>query len=108
VEGVEGRARKLLALLPAAAAAELRPEVEPAAAQAGSGTLPLEELPSWAVALRPGAGGVEELARRLRLGKMPVVGRISQERLLLDMRTVRDDEVETVAAALVRAAQIRD
>lgn len=104
VERVEARAGALVAALPPAAAEQLRPVVEASTAQIGSGALPLEELPSRAVVLAPRACSAEELARRLRLARPPVVGRIQRDRLLLDLRTVREDEVALVAAALAKAA----
>jgi L-seryl-tRNA(Ser) seleniumtransferase len=104
VERVEARAQALLASLPAPAAEWLRPCVEASAAQIGSGALPLEELPSRTLVLAPRDCPAEELARRLRLDHPPVVGRIQRDRLLLDLRTVREDEVGLVAAALARAA----
>ncbi len=101
VEAVGARAEQLVQALPRAVRQQLQPQIEVSAAEFGSGALPLEELPSRAVVLQPGAGGVEELARRLRLGNSAVVGRIHRECLWLDMRTVRDDEVEAIAKALV-------
>jgi L-seryl-tRNA(Ser) seleniumtransferase len=60
----------------------------------GGGSLPEESLPTKLVAV-PAAGGaaLEALARRLRLGDPPIIGRIEGGRLLLDPRTVdpRDD-----------------
>jgi L-seryl-tRNA(Ser) seleniumtransferase len=68
----------------------------------GGGSLPEESLASKLVSI-PAAGGtaLEALAKRLRLGETPVVGRIEDGRLLLDPRTVdpRDD------ASLVRAVK---
>ena len=49
------------------------------------------------------AGAADALAARLRAGDPPVVGRIQDGRLLLDPRTLAEDEVEPVAGA-VRAA----
>ena len=103
VDLLEERALGLLELLPRVVVDELRPVVEASWAQAGSGALPLAELESRAMALQPRSCSVEELARQLRLGLMPVVGRIFRERLLLDVRTVRDDEVRLLVAALGRA-----
>lgn len=100
--GVEARARALLALLEAEVVAQLSPALEPVRAQIGSGALPLDELPSWALALHPSQLSADELARRLRLGRPAVVGRIQRERVLLDLRTVRADELPGVAAALAR------
>lgn len=103
VARVEARARALLAALPAAVGEMLLPRVEESTAQIGSGALPLEELPSRALVLAPRNCTAEELARRLRLDRPPVVGRIQRDCLVLDLRTVREDEVAMVGAALVRA-----
>jgi L-seryl-tRNA(Ser) seleniumtransferase len=70
--------------------------VEPVQATVGGGSLPGETLPSWAVVLFPAvAEGADSLARRLRLGDPGIFGRIDQNRLLLDLRTVlpEDDEI---------------
>ena len=74
-------------------------------AQAGSGALPLEELPSFAVAITALNIGVEELARRMRCGSIAVVGRIEHERLLLDVRTVADNEVDDIVYAIEMVLQ---
>jgi L-seryl-tRNA(Ser) seleniumtransferase len=68
----------------------------------GGGSLPEESLPSKLVAIAvDGGSALESLAKRLRLGETPVVGRIEDGRLLLDPRTVdtRED------AALVRSVK---
>jgi len=98
--GVKARAEGLLAVLSTETAVGMSPEVVESRAQAGSGALPLEEIPSWAVALRPSDSSAEELGRRLRLGTPAVVGRISRERLWLDMRTVQEGEVAALATAI--------
>jgi L-seryl-tRNA(Ser) seleniumtransferase len=67
-------------------------------ARVGGGALPLAELPSFACALE------EDLALPLRSAEPPVVGIIRDGTLLLDCRTLADDEVEEVAAA-VRACR---
>ena len=105
-EGIEvlaARAQRLIDLTSEAVRAALGLAVVESAAQAGSGALPLAEIESRAVALEPLAGGVEPLARALR--DKGVVGRIAQERLLLDMRTVDEEEIEWVARALDEVAR---
>jgi L-seryl-tRNA(Ser) seleniumtransferase len=70
--------------------------VESVQATVGGGSLPGETLPSWALVLSPVDGeGVDMLARRLRLGEPGIFGRIDQDRLLLDLRTVvpEDDDM---------------
>jgi L-seryl-tRNA(Ser) seleniumtransferase len=72
-------------------------EIEETVGRVGGGALPLAELPSFACAVE------EELAAPLRLGDPPVIGVVRDGRLLLDCRTLRDDEVDEVAAAVAAA-----
>jgi len=63
--------------------------------QVGSGSLPVERLPSAGLALAPvdkrGQGGaLDELASALRSLPLPVIGRIAEDRLLLDLRCLED------------------
>jgi L-seryl-tRNA(Ser) seleniumtransferase len=72
-------------------------EVVACASAIGGGSLPGETLPSFAVAL---PGPADDIARRLRHAAPPVVGRIADGRLLLDVRTVlAEQEVALIAAA---------
>jgi L-seryl-tRNA(Ser) seleniumtransferase len=73
-------------------------EVEETVARVGGGALPLAELPSFACAVE------EELAAPLRAGDPPVVGVIRDGRLLLDCRTLTDDEIHETAAAMQAAS----
>jgi L-seryl-tRNA(Ser) seleniumtransferase len=77
--------------------------VEPVACAGavGGGALPLAELPSWAVAI---AGPpAEALERALRAGDPPIVARIHEGRVLLDVRTIAPDELAEVARAVAAA-----
>jgi L-seryl-tRNA(Ser) seleniumtransferase len=78
-------------------AAAIGGEIVSAVAKVGGGALPLLELPGPVVAV---AGVPDELAARLRGADPPVVGRIEDDRLLLDPRTLSDDEIPLVARAL--------
>jgi L-seryl-tRNA(Ser) seleniumtransferase len=60
-------------------------EAVPTTGRVGGGSLPTRELPSWAVAL---PGSADALAAALRAGSPPVVARIADGRVLLDLRTV--------------------
>jgi L-seryl-tRNA(Ser) seleniumtransferase len=72
-------------------------EVEETVARVGGGALPLAEIPSAACAVE------ETLAERLRLGEPPVVAVVRDGRTLLDCRTLTDDDVDTVAEAVLAA-----
>jgi L-seryl-tRNA(Ser) seleniumtransferase len=78
-------------------AAAVGGEVVEATARVGGGALPLLELPGPAVAL---IGAPDALAARLRAADPPVIGRIEADRLLLDPRTLADDEIALVASAV--------
>jgi L-seryl-tRNA(Ser) seleniumtransferase len=69
-------------------------EVETTVARVGGGALPLAELPSYAASVD------EALAAPLRAVDPPVVGIVRDGRLLLDCRTLTDDEADEVAAAV--------
>ncbi|MGG5886606.1 L-seryl-tRNA(Sec) selenium transferase [Falsiroseomonas sp. HC035] len=93
VAEVSARAQRLLALLP-------QGEIVPGTSLVGGGSLPAVELPSCLLAL---PGPAEVLAARLRQGEPAVMARIAGGRLLLDLRTVAEDEMPVLGAA-IRAA----
>ncbi len=61
----------------------------------GGGSVPSQQVPTWCVALRPADRSVDRLAEQLRAATPGVVGRVSEGRLLLDLRSVfvEQDEV---------------
>jgi L-seryl-tRNA(Ser) seleniumtransferase len=80
---------------------ELQIEVVPCSSLAGGGAAPGWDLPSHGVAVAA-ANGADELLRRLRGNDPPVVARIAEDRVLLDLRTVFPSEEEEIVAALER------
>ena len=70
-------------------------EVVDCASQIGSGALPLETAPSAALAIRPAigpsGGRLNALAAALRALPIPIIGRIENDALLLDMRCLEDE-----------------
>jgi len=97
---VRRRAQRVLRRVPAAQRATLGLGVVADRSQVGGGALPLVELATAALALGTAAHPAEALDRRLRSGRPPVVGRVTEGRLLLDCRTVADDEVPLLAQRL--------
>ena len=76
-----------------------------APARVGGGALPLLELEGPVCAVDPGSIGLDELARRLRLGDPPVVGRARDGWLVLDPRTLEHASAEAAAGAVLAAAR---
>ena len=83
----------------------------PGETMVGGGSLPGGSLPTMLVAIGGGKGGkrnsTQVIANRLRLRDVPVIGRISEDVLLLDPRTVLPEEDEIIVAALRDIADIQ-
>ncbi len=103
----------------AALAQQLRPEVAAAVAprfsvevvalqsQIGSGSLPVERLPSAGLALTPADGrgrSLDALATTLRELPRPVIGRIHEGRLLLDLRCLEEPALLTSQLTTLKEA----
>jgi L-seryl-tRNA(Ser) seleniumtransferase len=71
--------------------------------QVGGGALPLQELPTIVVAIKPHDFSVNSLEEVLRKGDPPIISRISKEELILDMRTIFDEEIPFLAAGIEKA-----
>jgi len=104
-EEIGKRARRLQRKILAALKDKLDATIVSEPSQVGGGALPLTELPGSAIAITPKACSVEDLAERLRLGRIPVVGRIQEGRLLLNPRTIFADEEAQVVTALKEALE---
>jgi len=107
-EQVAARAERLAAALRERPAlrARLATALVEDSSYAGGGALPLAAIPTTVLRLRAAGRTAAELAHRLRAGEPAVLGRIDDDALVLDLRTVRSQE----SAALVNAieAAIRD
>lgn len=82
--------------------------IQKGVSRVGGGALPAAELPTWLVAVKPKQAGISaaELVERMRDGEQPLILRLQHETLLFDLRTVRDDQeqtlVEKIAGAFLR------
>ncbi|EOR74583.1 L-seryl-tRNA(Sec) selenium transferase [Yersinia enterocolitica] len=92
-------AQRVLAALNSRYGAEFTLAVEACWSQIGSGSLPVDRLPSWAVTFTPKKGrgsALEALTVRWRGLAKPIIGRVADGRLWLDLRCLEDE------AALLR------
>jgi L-seryl-tRNA(Ser) seleniumtransferase len=104
LDDVRARAAALAEAL-AHAAPALRPALVETECAVGGGAAPTVGVPTVAVALDPGPAGPDPMAAALRRGSPPVIARILEDRLLVDLRTVHPDEGEALLAALLAAAR---
>lgn len=64
----------------------------------GGGALPLQELPTRCVGVRIDGLSANSLDRAMREAAPPVIGRIENDLFIMDLRTVRHEEVPTIAS----------
>ncbi|HYF07159.1 MAG TPA: L-seryl-tRNA(Sec) selenium transferase, partial [Acetobacteraceae bacterium] len=98
-EELARRAEVLIALLPDGAGAA----IERGHSLVGGGSLPEATLPTRILALCPTGLSAEALAERLRRAQPPLIGRIERGRLLLDPRTLAEDEIAEAARLIAEA-----
>ena len=94
---IEALARRLLEPLRRALERQATVEVRECRSQIGSGSLPMDLLPSTALVVSPLAGGrgsgtvLKALEQRLRDLPIPVLGRVAEQALWLDLRCLEDE-----------------
>ncbi|MEW6376107.1 MAG: L-seryl-tRNA(Sec) selenium transferase [Thermodesulfobacteriota bacterium] len=97
------RGRRLLNRLPEMVKKKIELTLKEDVSQVGGGALPLQELPTMVVAIKPLKFSVNDLEENLRKGEPPIISRISKDELILDMRTVFDEEIQLLALGLEKA-----
>ena len=80
----------LVPKLSAALGSEFLIQIQESTAQIGSGALPTEELPTVVVSIEHPKLGANAIAQKFRAATPPIIGRIKDDRFLLDLRTTFD------------------
>jgi L-seryl-tRNA(Ser) seleniumtransferase len=102
---IQTRARRLLRGLGADTSKRLGARVNEGRSQVGGGALPTVELPTAGLSLGTTDAAARALDAALRVGDPPVVGRLVDDRLFLDCRTVLPAQVSALAKAVIAAAR---
>jgi L-seryl-tRNA(Ser) seleniumtransferase len=95
---IETQARRVLPVIAQALCVRATVTVEASESQIGSGSLPADRLPSFALAIRPTAARrqasarVEELSRAFRALPVPLIGRLHDGVLYFDLRCLEDED----------------
>lgn len=97
---VRKRARKLMGKLKRAGLSGLTYELKDSMAAAGGGSLPTEDIPSAVVAVKSAKMPASRMEARLRRAAVPVIVRVDEDEILIDLRTVAEDEFGFVVDAL--------
>jgi len=77
--------------------------IEDGFSEMGGGSLPGVGIPTALLSLRSSVVSPLDLSRRLRLREVPVVARVQDDRVVLDMRTLLPDEDAIVSTAIQEA-----
>ncbi|MBC8341150.1 MAG: L-seryl-tRNA(Sec) selenium transferase, partial [Proteobacteria bacterium] len=101
-EDVATRAHKLRGMLESLGLSEATLSVEKDTVPVGGGSLPSLELESWVVAIRgtPSGASAAQIARKLREAPLPVLCRVRDDTVCLDLRTLADEELPLVVTAV--------
>jgi L-seryl-tRNA(Ser) seleniumtransferase len=77
-------------------------EVLQSSSQVGGGSLPAQDLPTFAVAVRAGDFSPNQIEEFLRRNDPPVIGRIESDKFIMDLRTIMPQQIETIGLAFRR------
>ncbi|MBC8350500.1 MAG: L-seryl-tRNA(Sec) selenium transferase [Planctomycetes bacterium] len=99
VENLRNRAERLAPQLAATSTISHAEAIEEKT-YLGGGSVPTQQIPTWCVALTPHEINVDELSKLLRMGTPSIVGRIQQDRMLLDLRSVLPHQDAAIIEAL--------
>jgi L-seryl-tRNA(Ser) seleniumtransferase len=99
-EAIEERAQRLAGALSGIAKDRITIEVVPGVSVLGGGSAPADGLPTALIAVSSGRLSARAIEERLRAHATPVIGRIEERRVLLDLRTVLPDQDRIVEEAL--------
>ena len=76
-------------------------EVEESVSMVGGGSLPGEELGSYALTISPKECSCELVMEQLRAYEIPIIAHIKEEKVWLDMRTVMPEDVSFISQCLL-------
>ncbi len=105
VEQVEERARRCLKMLNQRCGGSCRFDLVEVSSRVGGGAMPEQDLASWAIAVTPLSLSPSRLENNLRRQPVPVIGRLEDNRLLFDLRTVREQELELLLEAVAAVCE---
>jgi L-seryl-tRNA(Ser) seleniumtransferase len=99
VEVLEKKAGHLATMLKTAGGGRMEVEIVKGTSRAGGGSLPLADLPTFCVRVRVPPISVNRVERLLRGGQPPIIGRIEDDRFIMDVRTIEEQEYDIIVQA---------
>ena len=99
-EKLKKQAETLMNLMGEHTCSVLGAKVEETSGMVGGGAMPLAELDSYAVTLSPQNSSAKSLETKLRNATPPIVARIHEDKVILDMRCIREGEMDQLGVIL--------
>jgi L-seryl-tRNA(Ser) seleniumtransferase len=100
VAAVKKRAEKLITKLQKENFASLKFSLHEDFAAAGGGSLPTQQIPTVLVAIKNKKMSASKMEEKLRKMEVPVIVRVDKDEILIDMRTVAEDEFRFIIEGL--------
>ena len=101
---VHERARRMIESLSQTRASQMRFELEAGESTVGGGAGPTSTLATTLIAIRHPDKSAQALEYQLRTSSPPIITRISEGKVLIDLRTVFEDQLAAVGEALAKLA----
>lgn len=102
---IESRAKSLMEKVDGIDTHGVKVEIVDEYSQVGGGSMPLERIPTKALKLNSESLNIGKLEKGLRQLETPIITRLYKDSIYMDMRTVRDDEVDLISRGLEKAIE---
>jgi len=106
-EEIEVRAQNVLKKIQFQISGKAKFSILDGGSQIGSGSVPVERIPTKLLVVEPSGDSAEHLARELRHHNPPIFTRVHQDAVLLDFRTIQQEEDTVVLSALLKLLKKR-
>jgi L-seryl-tRNA(Ser) seleniumtransferase len=99
-EQLKSKARRLRRMIGNLNSGNFSLQLADATSKVGGGALPLLVIPTCVITLVPGRFSANTIEQKLRGGDPPIISRVEKDQVLLDVRTIQEAELKTVARAI--------
>ncbi len=108
VDEIEKRAQALLEAINKKVSknSKLKFEIKDDFSKVGGGSMPLEQIPTRCIVISSEAMSITKLEERLRKYDTPIITRLYKNQVFIDLRTIRDKEIEEIVNGLVFAINL--
>jgi len=73
--------------------------LKPDFSQVGGGSLPLEQLPTKVLAIKPRTMSAARLEEKLRRNTIPIITRVQEDNIIMDLRTIKERDFDIICEA---------